>query len=42
MDNKYIQLAKQQLNQSIEDDNSINLKGKKKNFIKPIIKKKLK
>ena len=30
MDNKYIQLAKQQLNQSIEDDNSINLKGKKK------------
>ena len=33
MDNKYIQLAKQQLNQSIEDDNSINLKGKKIRFL---------
>ena len=29
MDNKYIQLARQQ-HQTNEDDNSINLKGKKK------------
>ncbi len=32
MDNKYIQLARQQ-HQTNEDDNSINLKGKKNYYL---------